>query len=58
MQIERLSFQIRAEIVRVLLEFYQRIPTAKYYDVASFNYKHGKKTKLNKRMNEFIYDIE
>jgi hypothetical protein len=34
--------QIRAEILKVLFDFYQKIPTAKYYEVASFNYKHGK----------------
>ncbi|CAF1047050.1 unnamed protein product [Rotaria sordida] len=31
---------IRAEIVQVLIDFYQKIPTAKYYEIASFDYKH------------------
>ncbi|CAF4395183.1 unnamed protein product [Rotaria socialis] len=33
--------QIRQDILKVLLEIYPRIPTAKYYEVASCNYKHG-----------------
>jgi hypothetical protein len=33
--------QIRAEILKVLIDFYQKIPTAKFYEVASFNYKHA-----------------
>ncbi|CAF2620802.1 unnamed protein product [Rotaria sp. Silwood2] len=32
--------KIRAEIVQVLIDFYEKIPTAKYYETASFNYKH------------------
>ncbi len=34
--------KIRIEIIKVLIDFYQKIPTAKYYEVASFNYKHGR----------------
>jgi hypothetical protein len=33
--------KIRAEIIKVLIDFYQKIPTAKYYEVASFDYKHA-----------------
>jgi hypothetical protein len=36
-------FQIRAEIIKILIDFYQKIPTAKYYEVPSSDYKHGKK---------------
>ena len=35
--------KIRKEIVQVLLDFYQKLPTAKYYEIATFNYKHGRK---------------
>jgi hypothetical protein len=38
--------KIRTEIIKVLIDFYQRIPTAKYYEVGSFNYIHGKKENL------------
>lgn len=37
-------FKIREDVVQALIDFYQKLPTAKYYEVASFNYKHGKKT--------------
>ncbi|CAF2142912.1 unnamed protein product, partial [Rotaria magnacalcarata] len=33
--------EVRADIVQVLLDFYQEIPNAKYYEVASNNYKHS-----------------
>ncbi|CAF3557038.1 unnamed protein product [Rotaria sp. Silwood1] len=32
--------QIRTEIVQILIDFYEKIPTAIYYEIASFNYKH------------------
>ncbi len=35
--------KIRADILKVLIDFYQKIPTATYYKLASFNYKHSKK---------------
>jgi hypothetical protein len=37
-----IELKIRTEIIKVLIDFYRRIPTAKYYEVASYNYKHGK----------------
>ncbi|CAF4498382.1 unnamed protein product, partial [Rotaria sp. Silwood2] len=33
--------KIRQDIITVLLDFYQRIPTAKYYELASYNYKYA-----------------
>ena len=33
--------QIRAEIISALMDFYQQIPAAKYYEVAPFTYKHS-----------------
>ncbi|CAF0823433.1 unnamed protein product [Adineta ricciae] len=32
--------KIRADIVKVLLDFYQKLPTARYYEAATFTYKH------------------
>ncbi len=46
--------QIRAEIIKVLIDFYQKIPTAKYYEVASFDYKHGKNL-IKKNSKSFIF---
>lgn len=37
-----LFVKIRTEIIQVLINFYQETPTAKYYEVAAFNYKHSK----------------
>ncbi|CAF3814494.1 unnamed protein product, partial [Rotaria sordida] len=33
--------QIRKDIVKVLLDFYQKIPKARYYEIASHNYKYA-----------------
>ncbi|UJR22456.1 hypothetical protein I4U23_025514 [Adineta vaga] len=33
--------KIRAEIIKVLIDFYQKLPTATYYEIATFNYKHA-----------------
>jgi len=46
--------QIRAEIIKVLIDFYQKIPTAKYYEVASFDYKHGKNS-IKKNSKFFVF---
>ncbi|CAF0893475.1 unnamed protein product [Adineta steineri] len=32
--------KIRAQIIKVLIEFYEKIPTAKYYEVATLSYKY------------------
>lgn len=44
--------KIRKNIVKVLLDFYQRLPTARYYEVASYNYKHGIETFLFNKLNK------
>ncbi|CAF4828998.1 unnamed protein product, partial [Rotaria sp. Silwood1] len=33
--------KIRKDIIKVLLDFYQKIPTARYYEIASYNYKYA-----------------
>lgn len=34
-------FKIRIQITEVLLDFYQKLSNAEYYDIASFEYKHS-----------------